>query len=67
MKEQYQIKPEFERRLRDIFGNESDFLKFEKIIRTETPDSIRCNTLKISPEELKKRLEKKRMENKTAI
>jgi 16S rRNA (cytosine1407-C5)-methyltransferase len=59
MKEQYQIKPEFERRLRDIFGNESDFLKFEKIIRTETPDSIRCNTLKISPEELKKRLEKK--------
>jgi len=59
MKEQYQIKPEFEKRLREVFGNEKDYNEFEKIIRTETPDSIRCNTLKISPEKLKSRLEKK--------
>jgi NOL1/NOP2/sun family putative RNA methylase len=59
MKEHYEIKPEFEKRLRLLFENEEDFQKFEKIIRTEAPDSIRCNTLKISPEELKFRLEKK--------
>lgn len=59
MKEQYPIKPEFEKRLKQIFNNENDYNEFEKIIRTESPDSIRCNTLKISPEKLKARLEKK--------
>lgn len=59
MKQQYQIKPEFEARLKKIFKDKEDYENFERIIRTETPDSIRCNTLKISPEKLKERLEKK--------
>jgi len=57
--EHYAIKPEFEKRLHLLFDDEKDFEQFEKIIRTETPDSIRCNTIKISPEKLKARLEKK--------
>jgi NOL1/NOP2/sun family putative RNA methylase len=59
MKEHYAIKPEFEKRLKLLFKDEKDFQSFERIIRTETPDSIRCNTLKISPEKLKSRIEKK--------
>jgi len=51
----YKPKPEFIERIEKLIGQEAE--KFFEISYTETPDSIRCNTLKISPEELKMRLE----------
>jgi len=56
MKEQYQPKEKFVERIKLLMNGE-DERKFWEIIRTSTRDSIRCNTLKISPEDLKKRLE----------
>ncbi len=53
----YKPKPEFEERMRKLIGDEAE--KFFEISYTETPDSIRCNTLKVSPSTLKKKLEKK--------
>lgn len=55
----YEPKPEFLERISKLLRSKEDQESFWKIIHTETPDSIRCNTLKISPEELKKRLEEK--------
>jgi len=40
--------------------NGKDFEEYLKILNQEPVKSIRCNTLKISPEELKKRLEEKK-------
>jgi len=51
----YKPKPEFEKRIKELLGEES--IKFFEISYTETPDSIRCNTLKINPDKLKLRLE----------
>ena len=51
-------KPEFVERMERLIGKE-DAQKFFEISYFSTPDSIRCNTLKIAPEELKKRLEAK--------
>lgn len=51
-------KKEFQERISRLMASAEDEEKFWKIIRTQTPDSIRCNTLKIEPEELRKRLEK---------
>jgi len=51
-------KPEFAKRMQVLLGKQ-DAEKFFKISYTETPNSIRCNTLKIKSEELKKRLEAK--------
>jgi tRNA (cytosine49-C5)-methyltransferase len=60
MKEyKYQMKPRFEERMRSLLPNESDFKKFEKIIHEEPQSFIRCNTIKISPTELLKKLKKK--------
>ena len=56
MKE-YKMKPEFEERMKSLLG--SDFPAFSEIIHHPPKNFIRCNTLKISCEELKKRLEKK--------
>ena len=39
--------------------DEKDFEKFEKIVHTSQKKFIRCNTLKISPEKLMKRLNEK--------
>jgi len=51
-----QPKPLFEQRMQKLLGDYEKWLEFS---RKEPPNSIRCNTLKISPEELKARLEKK--------
>lgn len=52
-------KPEFESRMNYLLKDENDKKAYWKIVHTEPPNSIRCNTLKISPENLKKRLEEK--------
>jgi NOL1/NOP2/sun family putative RNA methylase len=56
--EKYVPKPEFVERMQKLIGKE-DAEKFFEISYFSTPDSIRCNTLKISPSELRKRLEAK--------
>jgi len=56
LKEKFPIKEEFRERMKELLGKE-DSDKFFEISYTQTPNSIRCNTLKISVEELKKRLE----------
>jgi NOL1/NOP2/sun family putative RNA methylase len=53
------LKPLFEQRLKQLIPDNSDFQKFNEIIHTPPLNYIRCNTLKISPNELKNRLEKK--------
>lgn len=63
LKERYQPKPEFIERVEKLMGKEEAKIFFE-ISYTSTPDSIRCNTLKIRPESLKKRLERKGWEIK---
>jgi NOL1/NOP2/sun family putative RNA methylase len=52
----YTPKPEFVERLKKLMH---DYEKFLEIVHTPSPDAIRCNTLKISPEKLKERLEKR--------
>ncbi|MBU2503869.1 MAG: RsmB/NOP family class I SAM-dependent RNA methyltransferase, partial [Nanoarchaeota archaeon] len=51
------LKPLFEERMKKLLGEGDDYKKFLEILETGPPRSIRCNTLKISPEKLKKRLE----------
>jgi NOL1/NOP2/sun family putative RNA methylase len=55
----YTAKPEFKERVSKLMGGKDDEKSFWEIIHTETPDSIRVNTLKINPEKLAERLEKK--------
>ena len=55
----YEMKPLFEERMRKLLPNEKDFEAFNKIIHQKPRRFIRCNTLKISCEELIKRLNKK--------
>jgi NOL1/NOP2/sun family putative RNA methylase len=55
----YEPKPEFVERMTKLLGSKEETDKFFEIMKNETRDSIRCNTLKISPEELKKKLDKK--------
>jgi NOL1/NOP2/sun family putative RNA methylase len=55
----YEPKPEFKEKISKLMENEADEKAFWEIIRTDTPDSIRCNTLKMTPEKLKERLEAK--------
>lgn len=55
----YNPKPRFDERMRALLPDEEDFEKFSRIIHTEPRNFIRCNTLKISPEELVSRLSKK--------
>ena len=56
LKERFKPKEDFVRRMEVLLGKE-DAEKFFEISYTSSPDSIRCNTLKISPSELRKRLE----------
>jgi NOL1/NOP2/sun family putative RNA methylase len=60
MEKQYKYNPkeEFEKRIEKILTEEKDRKEFWRICHTHAIDSIRCNTLKISPEKLKTRLEK---------
>ena len=56
----YEPKPLFVERMSILFNNnEEDVKKFFEIINVPYLKAIRCNTLKISPQELKKRLEDK--------
>ncbi len=54
--ERYKPKEEFVQRIEKLIGKE-DAKKFFEIAYFASPDFIRVNTLKISPEEMKKRLE----------
>lgn len=58
LKEKYPVKEEFKIRMENLLGKQGAE-EFFKISYTTTPSSIRCNTLKISVEDLKKRLEEK--------
>ncbi len=55
----YQPKPFFKERIESLLQDKADIDKFWEIIDTPLPKTIRCNTLKISPEKLKSRLQKK--------
>jgi len=56
LKVKFPPKEGFVTRMEDLLGK-ADAEKFFEISYTKTPTSIRCNTLKISVDELKKRLE----------
>tara|TARA_Y100000310_G_scaffold137432_1_gene136285 strand:+ start:5594 stop:6673 length:1080 start_codon:yes stop_codon:yes gene_type:complete len=56
LKERFKPKTEFIERIEKLIGKE-EAEKFFEIAYTSTPNSIRCNTLKIKPGELKDRLE----------
>lgn len=55
----YEPKPLFVERIEKLLPDEADRESYWKIIRTKPQNSIRCNTIKISPEKLKERLESK--------
>ncbi len=54
----YNPKKEFEERIKKILPDEKDMEEFWKFCHTEPINSIRCNTLKISPEKLKEKISK---------
>jgi tRNA (cytosine49-C5)-methyltransferase len=56
-KRTYEPKPLFIERMKKLLGK--DFDSYMEILKVEPVRSFRCNTLKISPEVLKKRLEEK--------
>jgi NOL1/NOP2/sun family putative RNA methylase len=58
---QYKFMPKsaFVERMNTLLQNEKDRKEYWEIVHKEPNNSIRCNTLKISPEKLKKRLEEK--------
>jgi NOL1/NOP2/sun family putative RNA methylase len=56
-KRTYEPKPLFLERMKKLLGK--DFDSYMEILKIEPVRSFRCNTLKISPEDLKKRLEEK--------
>ncbi len=53
------MKPLFEERMRSLLPDKKDFEEFEKIVHKQPRNFIRCNTIKISPEKLFERLNKK--------
>lgn len=59
----YEPKPLFLERMKELLG--ADLNKYLEIIKVNPVRSIRCNTIKISPEKLKKRLEEKGWKIKT--
>ncbi len=54
-----EMKPLFERRMKEILGDEKDFEEYNKIIHTSPRNFIRCNTIKIDSDELFQRLGEK--------
>lgn len=58
-RDKYTIHPDFEAHIKSILGSEREYQEYLKFALSYAPNSIRCNTLKISPQELKNRLEKK--------
>lgn len=59
MKKKPHLKPEFLEKMKLIFKDEKEFKKYIKSLNTSPLKSIRCNTLKIAPKELIKRLKQK--------
>jgi NOL1/NOP2/sun family putative RNA methylase len=59
MRTNYSPKPLFLERMKLLLPNEKDFQNYLEILKKEPLRSLRCNTLKISPEHLKERLENK--------
>ncbi len=53
------MKPAFEERMKLLLPDAQDYKKFEEIIHTSPQNFIRCNTIKISPEDLLVRLKEK--------
>lgn len=60
----YEPKPLFKERIESLLRDREDIANFWQFSEKELPKTIRCNTLKISPEELKKRLANKRWQIK---
>jgi NOL1/NOP2/sun family putative RNA methylase len=58
----YQPKPLFIERITKLLKDKQDVNSFLESIKTKPKKAIRCNTLKITPNELIKRLEKKNWE-----
>ena len=58
-KNNYALKPLFLERVRKLLPNKSDYQSYLEILKVPPVKSIRCNVLKISPTELKKKLEEK--------
>ena len=54
-----ELKPLLAERMKELLPDNEDFKKFLETIKKEPADSIRCNTLKISPEKLLIRLKSK--------
>ncbi len=54
-----EMKPAFEERMRELLPDKEDFDKYNEIIHQKPLNYIRCNTLKISCDELFSRLKKK--------
>ena len=55
----YEPKPLFLERMKSLLQDKQDFDSYLEILKKEPVRSFRCNTLKISVEDLKKRLENK--------
>ncbi len=55
----YAPKEEFKEEIESLLKNKEDIEEFWKIIETPLPKTMRCNTLKTSPEKLKEKLEEK--------
>lgn len=54
----YNPKEAFEKRIEQLLPEKNDRDAFWKICHTHAIDSIRCNTLKMTPQELRRRLDK---------
>ena len=59
MRTNYQPKLKFIERMKVLLDNEQDLNQFLKVAKTRLRKSIRVNTLKIQPDELKQKLEAK--------
>jgi len=59
MKNNYKPKPHFKEKIESLLENKQDIKKFWEISKKGIQKSIRCNTLKISIENLKEKLESK--------
>jgi NOL1/NOP2/sun family putative RNA methylase len=59
MKTNYEPKPLFVERIKALLKDQNDVEKFFEVAKTKPKRALRVNTLKISPDELKKRLEAK--------
>jgi len=59
IKRNYDPKPLFLERMKELLPDKKDFDSYMEILKKDPVRSLRCNTLKITPENLKKRLENK--------